>query len=108
MVKKNYKVVWDDEAKASLRSIYNYIKNKESIDQARKVRDEIKDLAKSLGFMPHKYAKDPFLKDEPGDNRFKAIWSYKLVYDVTEDAVIILDVFHTSRDPQNLQLIKRK
>lgn len=106
MVKKNYTVIWDDEAKASLRSIYNYIKKRESIDQARKVRDEIKDLAKSLGFMPHKYAEDPFLKDEPGDNRFKVIWSYKLVYEVTKKEIIILDVFHTSRDPQNLKKLK--
>ncbi len=108
MVKRNYKVIWDDEAKVSLRRIYNYIKNRESTDQAIKVRDEIKDLAKSLGFMPHKYAEDPFLKDEPGDNRFKVIWSYKLVYEVTEKAIIILDVFHTSRDPQNLKQVKRK
>lgn len=108
MVKRNYKVIWDDEAKASLRKIYNHIKNRESIEQARKVRDEIKELARSLGFMPHKYATDPFLKDEPGDNRFKVIWSYKLVYEVTKEAILILDVFHTSRDPQNLKRVKRK
>lgn len=108
MVKRNYKVIWDDEAKASLRKIYNHIKNRESIEQARKVRDEIKDLARSLRFMPHKYAEDPFLKDEPGDNRFKVIWSYKLVYEVTKEAIIILDVCHTSRDPQNLKRVKRK
>jgi plasmid stabilization system protein ParE len=108
MVKKHYKVIWDDEAKASLRSIYNYIKNRQSTEQAIKVRDEIKDLAKSLGFMPHKYTEDPFLKDEDGDNRFKVIWSYKIVYEITREYVIILDVFHTSRDPQNLKQIKEK
>lgn len=106
MVKKYYKVIWDDEAKASLRSIYNYIKNRESISQAKKVRTEIIDLGKSLGFMPHKYVEDPYLKDEPGDNRFKAIWSYKLVYEVTDKEIIILDVFHTSRDPQSLKELK--
>ena len=73
MVKRNYKVIWDDEAKASLRSIYNYIKKRSSTGQAKKVRDEIRDKAKALGFIPHKYVEDPFLKDEPGDNRFKVI-----------------------------------
>ena len=102
MVKKNLRVIWDDEAKASLRNIYNYIKNRESVEQAKKVRNEIRDLAKNLGFIPHKYAEDPFLKDEPGDNRFKVIWSYKIVYEVTNDMIIIMDIFHTSRDPQNL------
>ena len=58
MVKQNFKVIWDDEAKASLRSIYNHIKNRESIEQAKKVRDEIKELGKSLGFMPTKFSKE--------------------------------------------------
>ena len=107
MVKRNFKVIWDDQAKASLRKIFNYIKNKESVEQAVNGRNEIRDLAKSLDFMPHKYAEDPFLKDEPGDIRFKAIWSYKIVYEITSETVIILDVFHTSRDPGNQkQIIK--
>lgn len=106
MVKQHYKVIWSDDAKAALRSVYNYIKKRESVEQARKVRDEIRDLGKSLGFMPHKYTEDPFLKEEPGDNRFKVIWSYKIVYEVTKEEVVILDVFHTSRDPQNLKKVK--
>jgi plasmid stabilization system protein ParE len=108
MVKKNFKVVWDDEAKASLRLIYNYIKNKESIDQAKKVVREITDLGKSLGYMPTKFSKEELLSDEGGDIRFKAIWSYKIVYEITEDFVVILDIFHTSRDPNNLTKLKKK
>lgn len=107
MVKRNYKVIWDDQAKASLLRIFNYIKNKESVEQAINVRNEIRDLAKSLGFMPHKYVEDPFLKDESGDIRFKAIWSYKIVYEITSGTVIILDVFHTSRDPGNQKQIMK-
>ena len=37
--------------------------------------------------MPHKYGEDPFLKDDPGDIRFKVIWSYKLVYETTKEVV---------------------
>lgn len=106
MVKQHYKVIWSDDAKSALRNVYNYIKKRESVGQAKKVRNEIGELAKSLGFMPHKYNEDSFLKDEPGDNRFKVIWSYKLVYEVAKEEIIILDVFHTSRDPQNLKRLK--
>ena len=106
MVKRNYKVLWEDQAKASLQKIFNYIKNKESVEQAINVSNEIRALAKSLGFMPHKYAKDPYLKDESGDIRFKTIWSFKIVYEITSETVIILDVFHTSRDPGNQKQIK--
>jgi len=107
MVKKRYKVIWDDEAKASLRSIYNTIKKRESIEQARKVREGIRDEVKNIGFIPHKFAEDPFLKDEPGDNRYKVKWSYKIIYEVTEESVTILDIFHTSRDPANLKNLKK-
>ncbi len=41
MVKKRMKIIWDDEAKKSLRNIYNYIKGRESIDVAKRVRNEI-------------------------------------------------------------------
>jgi plasmid stabilization system protein ParE len=101
-------VIWDEEAKVSLRKVYTHIKKRESLDQAIKVRNAILDMAKSLGFMPRKYARDPFMEGEQGDIRFKAIWSYKIVYEVTDKEVIILDVFHTSRDPLNLKEIKRK
>lgn len=73
MVKRHYKVIWDDEAKASLRRIYNYIKKRESEEQATKVRTEIRELAKSLGFMPLKYTRDSFMEKETGDIRYKVM-----------------------------------
>lgn len=63
MVKRYHKVIWDKKARASLRGIHNYIKKRESEQQAARVRDENKELARSLGFMPHKYARDP-LREE--------------------------------------------
>jgi plasmid stabilization system protein ParE len=108
MVKRTYQVIWDDEAKASLERIYNYIKNRESVERARVVIEKIRELGKSLAFMPHKYRKDDNLKDEQGDYRFKAIWSYKIIYETTEDSVVILDVFHTSREPQNIKDLKKE
>jgi len=106
VVKRHYKVVWDKKARTSLRKIYNYIKKRESEQQASKVRTEIRDLARSLGFMPHKYARDPFTEEETDDIRYKVIWSYRLVYEVTKEAITILDVVHTSRNPENMKLVK--
>ncbi|RLD50809.1 MAG: hypothetical protein DRI97_16520, partial [Bacteroidetes bacterium] len=37
---------------------------------------------------------------------YKVIWSYRLVYEVTRETVIILDVIHTSRNPLTLRLVK--
>ncbi len=55
--------------------------------------------------MPHKYVRDPLAEKETGDIRYKVIWSYRLVYEVTEEAVAILDVVHTSRNPENMKLV---
>ena len=43
------------------------------------------------------------LEDEPGNYRYKVIWSYKIIYEITKEAIYILDVFHTSRDPSNIK-----
>lgn len=103
MVKKKVGIIWDDEAKRSLRSIYNYIKKRESAEVAKKVRNEIAAHAKSLNNFPEKFEDEPNLKDEPGNHRYKVIWSYKIIYEVTKEAIYILDVFHTSRDPSNIK-----
>jgi len=64
MVKKRLKIIWDDEAKHSLRSIYNYIKNRQSIEMAKKVRDEIASQAKML----NEFSEED---EETGWNSFK-------------------------------------
>lgn len=103
MVKKRLKIIWDDEAKHSLRSIYNYIKNRESVEVAKKVRNKIASSAKSLNDFPEKFEQEPVLRNESGNYRYKVIWSYKIIYEVTEEAIYIVDVFHTSRDPSNIK-----
>ena len=68
--------------------------------------DIIKEEGDSLVFIPHKYTKEPVLEFSQRDIRFKVIWSYKLVYEVTNEHVVILDIIHTSRDPQLLKSVK--
>lgn len=102
MVKKKSKIIWDDEAKRSLRSIYDYLKNKESITVAKTVTTKIIKQTKALNQFPEKFAEEPCLKKELGNFRFKVVWSYKIIYEVTPDAIFILDIFHTSRNPVNI------
>lgn len=99
MVKKKSKIIWDNEAKRSLRSIYDYLKNKESITVAKKVTTAVVKQTKELNKFPEKFSKEPYLKKELGNFRFKVVWSYKIIYEVTPDVIYILDIFHTSRNP---------
>lgn len=96
-------IFWDNEAKRSLRIIYNYIKERESIDLAKKVRDEIVNQVKTLNHFPEKFEKEHHLEEVPGNFRYKVIWSYKIIYEVTKEAIYILDIFHTSRDPLSIK-----
>jgi|694.fasta_scaffold04727_18 plasmid stabilization system protein ParE len=102
MVKKRLKVIWDNEAKQSLKSIYYYIKQRESQAQAVRVRKKIVELAKSLSSFPEKFAEEPNLKSQKGNYRFKTIWSYKIIYEVTSEAILVLDIFHTIRNPKTI------
>jgi len=103
MVKKGLKIIWDEEAKKSLRNIYNYIKGRESVEVAKKVRNEIVSQAKSLNDFPEKFESEHHLEEEPGNYRSRVIWSYKIIFEVTKDTIYVLDIFHTSRDPLNIK-----
>lgn len=103
MVKGRLKIIWDNEAKQSLRHIFNYIKDKESLEVALKVREKIASSAKSLNDFPQKFEKEPCLRNELGNYRYKVIWSYKIIYEVSAEAIYIIDIFHTSRDPSDIK-----
>lgn len=103
MVKRKLKIIWDNEAKKSLQNIYNYIKGRESIEVAKKVRNKIFTQAKSLHDFPEKFEREHHLEDEVGNFRYKVIWSYKIIYEVTEESIFILDIFHTSRNPSEIK-----
>ncbi|MDH5381242.1 MAG: type II toxin-antitoxin system RelE/ParE family toxin [Cyclobacteriaceae bacterium] len=106
MVRKKLPVLWDDEAKKSLKSIYKYIIKRDSAEAAKRVRNEITNQTKTLNGFPEKYEREHNLEDKPGNYRYMIIWSYKVIYEVTPKAIHVLDVFHTSRNPS--KIFKRK
>lgn len=69
MVKKKVNIIWDDEAKKSLRNIYQYIQRRESTEVALKVRNAISAQVKSLNDFPDKFEEEPNLKNESGNFR---------------------------------------
>lgn len=103
---KRWKIIWDDEAKNSLRSIYDYIKSRESVSMALRVKKEIIKQVKSLATFPEKFAREPHFSADSGNIRFKVIWSYKIIYEITDGYILILDIFHTSRNPTEIETDK--
>jgi plasmid stabilization system protein ParE len=97
MVKR--KVVWDEEARTSLRQGYLYIKQ-DSIVQAEKVRGEIILATKRLADYPEIHPPDKYRKDK--DLRFRAfeIHSYRISYFIDESTIRVLRVRHVKMEPK--------
>lgn len=101
VTKKKIPIRWDRLAKESLDDIYNYI-SQDSLQNARKVKKELIKLAGSLNDFPDKYSIEEFLKEEPENYRSISKWSYKIIYEVTDKAIIIADIFQTSQHPSKI------
>jgi plasmid stabilization system protein ParE len=97
-----YKVTWDTQAKESLKYIVQQIKV-DSPSAAQKVKTELLKLAQSLNDKPNRYSQEYYLEDKEGNYRSVSKWSYKIIYKVTEKEVYILDVFHTRKDPSEIE-----
>lgn len=105
MVKKKVNVIWDNEAVKSLKEIISFIK-KDSPQSAKKVKKEILALAKTLIKFPEKYSKELYYVSNDGSIRYVPIYSYKIIYQITSTEIIILDIFHTSRNPEEISKYK--
>ncbi len=99
---RKYKVSWDTYAKASLKSIVEYIKE-DSPSAAQKVKNELLKIAGSLKDKPNRFSEEPYLEDKEGNYRSVSKWYYKIIYKVTESEVHILDIFHTRKSPSEIE-----
>ena len=91
-------VLWSKKAHNEVDAIYNYIlKKQKSPQNAVLVFNAIFDLANSLVDFPFKYPVEPALKNERV--RFAVIYSFKIIYVVKEDTIVVLRVFNTTQSP---------
>lgn len=104
--KKKLTIRWDRLAKDKLDAIYDYIAE-DSVLAARKGKKELVNMARSLNDFPEKFSIEDYLADVPGNYRSVSKWSYKIIYEVTDECIIIADVFHTSQYPSKIQLSNR-
>ena len=102
---KKLPIRWDNKAKENLDAIYDYIAD-DSINAARKVKKELIKLAHSLSEFPNKYSIEEYLIDETENYRSVSKWHYKIIYEVTDEYLIIADIFHTSQHPSKIVSVK--
>ncbi|MEQ8880476.1 MAG: type II toxin-antitoxin system RelE/ParE family toxin [Cyclobacteriaceae bacterium] len=95
---KKKKVIWSERAKKSLREHYDHIKQ-DSVPVANMVKSEIINASKGLNIHPEKYQLDEYYPNNPGNIRRCFRWSYRIVYQVNEKTIDVLNVLHTSQEP---------
>lgn len=104
MVKKSnaLPILWDEEAKLALKEIIQFIA-KDSPAGATHVKKTLLKLSRTLGRFPNKFKEEPLLEDLVGNYRSVSKWNWKIVYEVTNSEVIILQILDTRQDPSKLK-----
>ena len=92
------KVVWRKLALKQLNKAFNYIK-RESLQAAKKVREEIFVKTEELKYNPEIYPLDKYRKNNDGTIRAFEVYSYRITYQITTYEIRILRVRHTKREP---------
>jgi len=99
--KKKLPIRWDRLAKENLDAIFDYIAE-DSVPAARMVKKELVKLTHSLNNFPEKFSFEEYLVNEPENFRSVSKWSYKIIYEVTDECIIIADIFHMSQHPSKM------
>jgi plasmid stabilization system protein ParE len=90
--------VWTPQAIAELRKAYDYI-SKDSLQNAKKVVDEIARIADQLPTQPEMFPPDKFKKNNDGTWRAFEKYHYRISYRITAADIRIVRMRHTSRTP---------
>lgn len=91
---KKKSIVWTEKASESLDFFCQYIR-KDSPSAANRVKKEIIQTTKRSAYNPEMYQLDEIFSEPDKNIRRFFRWSYRVVYQVYEKEVVILDVFHT-------------
>lgn len=92
------KVIWSERAKESLKEHYDHIKQ-DSVPAAKRVKSEIINASKGLNIHAEKYQLDEYYHNNSGNIRRFFRWSYRIIYQINEKTIDILNVMHTSQEP---------
>ena len=92
-----YSLYWTPEAKRDLKPIFDYIASVESRERALYVIAGIRAETKEIVIFPTKHPNEPYINRD--NVRFAVKWSYKIVFEIKENTIRILSVFHTAQNP---------
>ena len=97
------KVIWTKKALGQLERAVKYIRKEQGLSYAEIVLNKVLRSAPLLESSPDMGTIEPLLVHKKSKYRFIVVWSYKVIYRVSGEQIIISRVFHTSRNPKKLK-----
>lgn len=97
------KVIWTKKAFSQLERAIKYIKEEQGHSYAEIVLNKTIEKIRLLENNPLIGQVEPLLKHKKSEYRYIIVWSYKIIYKVEKDKIVISRVFHSSRNPQKLK-----
>jgi len=97
------KVIWTKKAFNQLERAIKYIKEEQGPSYAEIVLNKILEKTCLLERTPKLGQVEPLLIHKKSKYRYMIVWSYKIIYRVDKNKVVISRVFHTSRNPKKLR-----
>ncbi len=97
------KVIWTKKSFTQLERAIKYIREEQGLSYAETVLNKILQNIELLENSPKMGTLEPLLAHKKSEYRFLIVWSYKIIYRVTNDTAVISRVFHTSRNPKRLK-----
>ena len=92
------KIIWTKKAFTQLERAIKYIKEEQGHSYAEIVLNKTLEKTRLLEKNPLIGQVEPLLKHKKSEYRYLVVWSYKIIYRVDKEKIIISRVFHTSRN----------
>jgi plasmid stabilization system protein ParE len=97
------KVIWTKRAFDQLERAIKYIKEEQGISYAEIVLKKTLEKTRLLAKSPKTGQIEPLLIHKKSEYRYILVWSYKIIYRLDKEKVVISRVFHTARNPKKLK-----
>jgi predicted nucleotide-binding protein (sugar kinase/HSP70/actin superfamily) len=95
MVRRTRVVKWSENAVLTRKSIFRYWNNRnKSIIYSKKLRILFKEALKIVSDFS-----DSSMESSKKDVRLKLVRDYYLVYQITSDSIVVLDIWDTRQNP---------
>jgi len=102
------KIYWTDFSKNELKNIFDYYKEKASINVARNLVLGITKEAEKLKKQPKIGQEEELLENDLREFRYLVFKSYKIIYlvNMKKNQIEIFDIFDTRQNPIKMKRVK--